>query len=97
MFLSLSACTGKKNEKAENEKKVEEKDEKLAITDIEGRKVELKKPVNKIIAIGSALRMYTYVNKTDKLVGVEKGQQNIKSGRPYEYSAPWPWRANSHH
>lgn len=88
MFLSLSACTGKNNEKGKEEKKVEEKSDKLTITDIEGRKIELKKPVNKIIAIGSALRMYTYVNKTDKLVGVEKAQQNLKSGRPYIMSNP---------
>ena len=88
MFLSLSACTGKNNEKGKEEKKAEEKSDKLTITDIEGRKIELKKPVNKIIAIGSALRMYTYVNKTDKLVGVEKAQQNLKSGRPYIMSNP---------
>lgn len=36
-----------------------------------GREITLEKPAEKVVAIGSALRIYTYINGTEKLVGVE--------------------------
>lgn len=53
-----------------------------------GRSIVLEKPVERVVAIGSALRIYTYINGTEKLVGVEKGQQSAETGRPYIIANP---------
>ena len=37
---------------------------------MEGRKITVDKPVERVVAIGSALRMYTYINGSDLLVGI---------------------------
>ena len=60
----------------------------IEITDMAGRNVVLEGPIERVVAIGSALRIYTYVNGTEKLVGVEKGQQSTKTGRPYIIANP---------
>lgn len=60
----------------------------IEITDMVGRNVVLEGPIERVVAIGSALRIYTYVNGTEKLVGVEKGQQSAKTGRPYIIANP---------
>lgn len=62
---------------------VDTSEEGIKITDMAGREVILEKPAEKVVAIGSALRIYTYINGTEKLVGVEKKQQDSESGRPY--------------
>ncbi len=60
----------------------------VELTDMAGRSVTLKGPVNRIIAIGSALRLYTYVAGTDRLAGVERKQQRVATGRPYIMANP---------
>lgn len=60
----------------------------LLLTDMGGRQVVIEGEVNRIVAIGSALRLYSYVNGIDKLVGVERGQQAVESGRPYIMANP---------
>lgn len=62
--------------------------QQLKITDMEGRDIIIDGEINRIVAIGSALRLYTYVNGTDKLVGVEGAQQSPESGRPYILANP---------
>lgn len=62
---------------------VDTSEEGIKITDMAGREITLEKPAEKVVAIGSALRIYTYINGTEKLVGVEKKQQDPESGRPY--------------
>ncbi len=60
----------------------------IEFKDMEGRDIKLEGDVDKVVAIGSALRLYTYVAGTDKLVGVEKGQQDPATGRPYIMANP---------
>jgi iron complex transport system substrate-binding protein len=60
----------------------------LTIIDMSGREVIFDKKIERVIAIGSALRLYTYVNGVDMLVGVEKAQQDPATGRPYIMANP---------
>ena len=60
----------------------------MEITDMAGRQIRLNRPPQKIIAIGSALRLYTYVAGTDMLAGVERKQQKVSFGRPYIMANP---------
>jgi len=60
----------------------------LTITDTEGRVTVLENEAERVVAIGSALRLYTYIAGTDRLCGVEKAQQDTTSGRPYIMANP---------
>ena len=76
MFI-ISGCSSESSTKTKNiEKKI--------ITDLSGRKVEVKNNCKKAIAIGpGALRLYCYVNGSDNIVGVENIEKTNGSGRPY--------------
>lgn len=76
------------NEKHKNNVPNATKSHTLEITDMAGRHVSLEGPIDRVVAIGSALRIYTYINGTEKLVGVEKKQQSTKTGRPYIIANP---------
>ena len=58
------------------------------VIDMEGRTVHLETNLERILVIGSALRLYTYIAGTEGLVGVERAQQNVNSGRPYIIAYP---------
>ena len=60
----------------------------IEITDMAGRQIRLAGQPRKIIAIGSALRLYNYVAGTEKLAGVERKQQGQATGRPYIMANP---------
>ena len=60
----------------------------IEFTDMADRQIRLADRPERIIAIGSALRLYTYVAGTDKLVGVERKQQSVATGRPYIMANP---------
>ncbi|GFN34787.1 iron ABC transporter substrate-binding protein [Tepidimicrobium xylanilyticum] len=60
----------------------------VEIIDMSGRSIVLEKPVERVVAIGSALRIYTYINGTEKLVGAERNQQSAETGRPYILANP---------
>lgn len=60
----------------------------IEIIDILNRHIVLEEPPERVIAIGSALRLYTYLADTDMLVGVEKSQQLLDVGRPYIMANP---------
>ena len=71
----------------QTEKKVEEK---ITVTDMLGRNVEVPKDVNRIVCIGpGALRLIVYLDATDKVVGVEDAEKKWSLyGRPYRIAHP---------
>lgn len=61
----------------------------ITVTDLSNRKVELKGPAERIVAIGpGALRLVCYVNGADKVVGVEQMEKNSPTERPYFMANP---------
>ncbi len=83
LIFTLIGCGQKEDFKSIGENK-----DSFEVVDILERKIVLDKPVERVVAIGSALRLYTYINKTELLVGVEKTQQDQKTGRPYVLANP---------
>lgn len=62
---------------------------KTTITDMVGRQVSVTMPVERVVAIGpGALRLYCYINGTDKVVGVEQMEKDNPTGRPYLLAYP---------
>ncbi len=57
----------------------------VKITDAIGREIEIPEKVERIVCIGpGALRLITYLQATDKVVGVEGGfEKDSSAGRPY--------------
>lgn len=89
MILSMSMLTGCAQNGLEKEQgKIGDNSSTIEIIDSFNRKIVLEGPLEKVVAIGSALRMYTYIAGTEKLVGVEKKQQLADSGRPYILANP---------
>lgn len=90
MFLLsiLTGCTQSKQSIKVEEDETKDSSDVIEITDMAGRNIVLDRQVERVVAIGSALRLYTYVNGTEKLVGVEKKQQSKESGRPYIIANP---------
>lgn len=63
--------------------------EKVKITDLAGREVEVPVPVKKIVAVGpGALRLVCYVNAAGKVAGVEEIEKKQAAGRPYILAHP---------
>ncbi len=62
--------------------------EAIEFTDMEGRTITLENEPERLLLIGSSLRLYTYIAGTEKLVGVERAQQDPQSGRPYILANP---------
>ncbi|UXM85221.1 iron ABC transporter substrate-binding protein [Methanococcus aeolicus] len=62
----------------------------VKVVDIIGREVEIPKNVNEIVCIGpGCLRLITYLNATDKVVGVEDAEKKWSIyGRPYRIAHP---------
>jgi iron complex transport system substrate-binding protein len=62
----------------------------VTITDTIGRKAEVPEKVERIVCIGpGALRLITYLQATDKVVGIEGGfEKNSPAGRPYRIAHP---------
>jgi iron complex transport system substrate-binding protein len=62
---------------------------KIKITDMLGREVEIPKDVNEIVCVGpGCLRLITYLNATDKVVGIEGFEKKKSTGRPYILAHP---------
>ncbi|MCS7130688.1 MAG: iron ABC transporter substrate-binding protein [Archaeoglobaceae archaeon] len=74
-------------ESKESEKSLEEK---IIITDLAGRSVEVPKNVSKVVAIGpGALRLVVYLQAVDKVVGVENAEKAWEVyTRPYRLANP---------
>uniref|UniRef100_A0A7C3MRA4 Iron ABC transporter substrate-binding protein n=1 Tax=Dictyoglomus thermophilum TaxID=14 RepID=A0A7C3MRA4_DICTH len=57
---------------------------RIEITDLLGRKVEINKPVKRVVAIGpGALRLVSYVDQFSRIVGVENIDKKYTIGRSY--------------
>lgn len=80
--LTFTACSqGEKEKTSSAEGSIE-------ITDMADRTVTLEGQPERLLILGSALRLYTYIAGTENLVGVEKAQQDTASGRPYIMANP---------
>ncbi|HIH69346.1 iron ABC transporter substrate-binding protein [Methermicoccus shengliensis] len=74
LTLAFSGCTQPEQQVGETVK----------VTDLAGREVEVPKNVEKIVAIGpGALRLITYMQAEDMLVGVENVEKTPTAARPY--------------
>ncbi|MGQ9825866.1 MAG: iron ABC transporter substrate-binding protein, partial [Desulfotomaculales bacterium] len=63
--------------------------QKVVVTDLAGRQVEVPIPAKKVVAIGpGALRLVCYVNGAAKVVGVENLEKQRPTGRPYILAYP---------
>lgn len=59
------------------------------VTDMSGREVEIPENVNEIVGLeAGSLRLITYLNATDKVVGVEQFEKDDQMGRPYILAHP---------
>jgi len=65
-------------------------EETISVTDMSGRIVDVPKEVDEIVCIGpGALRLITYLQATDKVVGIEGGfEKDSSTGRPYIMAHP---------
>ncbi|MCS7121950.1 MAG: iron ABC transporter substrate-binding protein [Archaeoglobaceae archaeon] len=72
------------------QQKTEKVDEKIKVTDLAGRTVEVPKKVERVVAIGpGALRILVYLQVTDKVVGVENAEKAWETyTRPYRLANP---------
>lgn len=62
--------------------------EVTTVTDLAGRSVKIDLPAERIVCAGpGALRLLTYMNQSDKAVGVEEMERD-PTGRPYAYAHP---------
>lgn len=76
---------GKVNENSSVE--VDGKSETITVIDFAHREVVLEK-AERVVVLGSAARLYTYLAGTERLVGVERKKQLIESGRPFIVANP---------
>lgn len=82
--LLLTGCTGSKEQQ-----QGEAKPQKVVITDLAGRQVEVQVPVKRVVAVGpGALRLVCYVNGAEKVVGIENLEKQQPKGRPYILAYP---------
>lgn len=100
VVLLLAACAQKPEEKTSEvkndqgsistEKTEAEEFKPITITDAAGREVTFDEEVEKVACIGQgALRLYVYVNGSDKLVGIEDiEKRDEKPKKPYLIAHP---------
>lgn len=87
LIVLLTACGSQatSNEKSDAKKA----DEKITVTDMLGREVTLKNGVaKKIVCTDFSLRLYCYVGKVDKIVGVAQREKKGDRRRPYAMANP---------
>ena len=61
----------------------------VSVTDMAKRSVSVPATVNRIVALGpGALRLMTYLQATDRVVGVEDLEKGSPAGRPYALAHP---------
>ncbi len=88
LALSLlgAGCAGNPNQDV---KTPANDNDKILITDVLGRPVELDSQAQRIVAIGpGALRLYCYFNNIDLIVGIEKMDKDSSTGKPYLMANP---------
>ncbi len=63
--------------------------EQEKVEDMLGREIDVPNEVNKVIGVGpGSLKMITYLNATDKVVGVEKSVTSWEKNNPYNLANP---------
>lgn len=63
--------------------------EKIKVTDGVGRTVEISGEIKRAVCLGpGALRLISYLDATDRLVGVEELEKRALGGRPYRLAHP---------
>ncbi|SMB79680.1 iron complex transport system substrate-binding protein [Desulfonispora thiosulfatigenes DSM 11270] len=63
--------------------------QKITVTDILGRQVELSGQAKRVVAIGpGALRLCSYFNNPEMIVGVEQMDKGSSTGKPYVMANP---------
>ncbi|MCK8827174.1 iron ABC transporter substrate-binding protein [Natroniella acetigena] len=68
---------------------VEEEMETVKIEDMAGREVEVPKDVDEIVGLGAGcMRLITYMDAVEYLVGVEEYEHEDPRGRPYAWANP---------
>ena len=61
----------------------------LTLVDATGRIVKVPSTIRRIVCLGpNTLRVITYLNATDKVVGVEYLEKKLRIGRPYWLAHP---------
>ncbi|AIS52897.1 ABC-type Fe3+-hydroxamate transport system, periplasmic component [Thermoanaerobacter kivui] len=85
LVISLTACSSKSlQNQTQTSEKPKETSQTITVTDLAGRQVEIKLPVHKVVGIGpGALRLITYVDGIDRVVGVENIDKKLANGRTY--------------
>jgi len=85
LAAALGGCAGKNEQKPA----AAPPQQKIKVTDLAGREVEIAAPVQKVAAIGpGALRLVCYVHGAGKVVGVEDLEKRQPTGRPYVLAYP---------
>lgn len=85
MIFALCACSSNSDTASEDI----ENQSSITLTDTEGREITLDSVPERVVTIGSALRLYTYIAGVDKVVGVENVQrQGEGEARPYFMAYP---------
>ncbi|MDN5317134.1 MAG: iron complex transport system substrate-binding protein, partial [Thermoanaerobacterium sp.] len=81
--ISLSGCSRSQNQqRTSNISK--QNGQTVTVTDLVGRRVKIKLPVNKVVGIGpGALRLITYIDGVNRVSGVENIDKKLTDGRTY--------------
>ena len=86
----LISCAGadntapRNNEQPSSNDDASSRDEMITVTDLAGREITIKTPVDKVVAIGpGALRLVTYIDGLQRLAGVENMDKTLVAGRTY--------------
>ncbi|MEW5899152.1 MAG: iron ABC transporter substrate-binding protein [Bacillota bacterium] len=84
LAAALGGCSAQSEQKPAAPQK-----QKVKVTDMAGREVEIAAPVQKVVAIGpGALRLVCYVQGAEKVAGVEELEKRQPTGRPYILACP---------
>jgi iron complex transport system substrate-binding protein len=83
MALTFGGCSSKASQD------VASNAQKITLTDTLGRSVEIKTQAKRVVAIGpGALRLCSYFNSIDMIVGVEQMDKDSSTGKPYVMANP---------
>jgi len=84
IVISLTACSKASQNQFQTSQTSKGTVQTITVTDLIGRQVEIKTPVHKVVGIGpGALRLITYIDGIDRVVGVENIDKKVVNGRAY--------------
>ncbi len=83
--VSIAGCQGSDTNRGEDSSA----ESSIMLTDAIGRRVTVSQPAERIVAIGpGVLRQVSYLGAADRVVGVERGEQNSHRILPYNIANP---------